>query len=243
MFACIAVTLLFRDPGKLGNAYGVAVVFMMIITSSLLIIIMIMIRRTHILMINTYIVIIRGLQILYLSAVLAKSTEDGYLPIIFSIILLAIMYTWNDVYRRKYYYDLEHKISTERLEEITLNTKIKSICARMSQIMMTFLWKSRKMNQKLSLVHFMEHNEVIAGKHANLWKKVLITYAYNFLQNNTRHSISKVFNTQVAQGQHLINTIRNTEFRTSFAVQGCHRLTSHNNELHDLLFSYAVVCY
>ncbi|KAL1819325.1 hypothetical protein ACET3Z_014194 [Daucus carota] len=47
MLACIAVTLVFRDPGKLGNAYGVAIVFMMIITSSLLIIIMIMVRRTH----------------------------------------------------------------------------------------------------------------------------------------------------------------------------------------------------
>ena len=117
---------------------GVAVVFMMIITSSLLIIIMIMIWRTHILMINTYIVIIGGLQILYLIAVLAKFTEGGYLPIIFSI-LFAIMYIWNEVYRRKYYYDLEHKISTERLEEITLNTKIKSICAIMSHIMMTFL--------------------------------------------------------------------------------------------------------
>ncbi|KAL1829420.1 potassium transporter 5 [Daucus carota subsp. sativus] len=325
MFACIAVTLGFRDPGKLGNAYGLAVVSVMVITSSLLLVIMIMIWKTHILLIISYILIIGGLEIMYLSAVLSKFTEGGYLPLVFSIILLAIMYTWNDVYRRKYYYELEHKISTERLKDIALNTNLRRIpgiavfyselvqgippiftqyvsnvpvlhsvlvfvsikSLPISKVLVDerfsfrrvkpeelnmfccvvrygytdirneeepferllaerlkayvqeeFLINKSKQNHLQSneadsddisvqiqedeieneaierdleevtcdtemtevfkkawyagLVHFVGENEVIAGKGASLWKRVLINYAYNFLKNNVRQSINKV---------------------------------------------------
>ena len=34
------------------------------------------------------------------------------------------MYTWNNVFKRKYYYELEHKISLEKLKEIADNTSL-----------------------------------------------------------------------------------------------------------------------
>ena len=262
---------------------------------------------------------------MYLSAVLSKFTEGGYLPLVFSIILLAIMYTWNDVYRRKYYYELEHKISTERLKDIALNTNLRRIpgiavfyselvqgippiftqyvsnvpvlhsvlvfvsikSLPISKVLVDerfsfrrvkpeelnmfccvvrygytdirneeepferllaerlkayvqeeFLINKSKQNHLQSneadsddisvqiqedeieneaierdleevtcdtemtevfkkawyagLVHFVGENEVIAGKGASLWKRVLINYAYNFLKNNVRQSINKV---------------------------------------------------
>ncbi|TQD76417.1 hypothetical protein C1H46_038045 [Malus baccata] len=53
--------------------------------------------------------------------VLYKFDQGGYLPLAFATLLMFVMFVWNDVHRRKYYYELEHKISPERLKEIAVN--------------------------------------------------------------------------------------------------------------------------
>ncbi|OMO81864.1 potassium transporter [Corchorus olitorius] len=42
-------------------------------------------------------------------------------------ILMTVMYIWNSVYRKKYYYELDHKISSNQLKEITVNTNFSRI--------------------------------------------------------------------------------------------------------------------
>ncbi|KAF5931319.1 hypothetical protein HYC85_032192 [Camellia sinensis] len=122
MLACVAVTIGFRTTEKIGHAYGIAVVFVMTLTSSFLVLIMIMIWKTHILLIISYVLVIGTVEILYLSSVLYKFDQGGYLPMAFALVLMAIMYIWNDVYRKKYYYELDHKISPEKLKEIAVDT-------------------------------------------------------------------------------------------------------------------------
>ncbi|MCI65566.1 potassium transporter 5-like, partial [Trifolium medium] len=34
------------------------------------------------------------------------------------------MYVWNNVYKRKYYYELDHKISPEKLREIACDASL-----------------------------------------------------------------------------------------------------------------------
>ncbi|XP_027366952.1 potassium transporter 5-like [Abrus precatorius] len=124
MIACVAVTAGFKNTTKIGNAYGIAVVFVMTLTSALLVLIMIMIWKTHILLVISYVLIIGSVELVYLSSVLYKFKEGGYLPLAFAAVLMTIMYIWNDVYRRKYYYELDHKISPEKLKEIATGTNI-----------------------------------------------------------------------------------------------------------------------
>lgn len=90
---------------------GIAVVFVMTLTSALLVLIMILIWKSHILLVINYVVV----ELIYSSSVLYKF---GYLPLAFAAVLMIIMYIWNDVYRRKYYYELDHKISPQKLKEI-----------------------------------------------------------------------------------------------------------------------------
>ncbi|KAL0391102.1 UNVERIFIED_CONTAM: Potassium transporter 5 [Sesamum calycinum] len=118
MLACVFVTLGFRTTTKIGNAYGIAVVFVMTLTSAFLVLIMIMIWKTHILLIIAYALIIGTIELVYLSSVLYKFDQGGYLPLAFALILMTIMYVWNDVYRKKYYFELDHKISPEKVKEI-----------------------------------------------------------------------------------------------------------------------------
>lgn len=94
---------------------GIAVVFVMTLTSALLVLIMLMIWKTHILLVLGYVLIFGSVELLYLSAVLYKFDQGGYLPLTFAAVLMCIMYIWNNVYRRKYYYELEHKISPHKV--------------------------------------------------------------------------------------------------------------------------------
>ncbi|XP_008235019.1 PREDICTED: potassium transporter 5-like [Prunus mume] len=121
MLACVGVTLGFRTTAKIGNAYGIAVVFVMTLTSSFLVLIMIMIWKTNILLVISYVLVIGSVELMYLSSVLYKFNQGGYLPLAFAMVLMIIMFVWNDVHRRKYYYELGHKISPEQLKEIAVS--------------------------------------------------------------------------------------------------------------------------
>lgn len=103
---------------------GLAVVMVMVITSCFLVLIMLMIWKTHILLVILYIVIIEAMEFLYLSSVLYKIDEGGYLPLIFGAVLVTIMFVWNDVHRRKYYYELDHKISPMAVKEIANDARL-----------------------------------------------------------------------------------------------------------------------
>ncbi|CAK7348266.1 unnamed protein product [Dovyalis caffra] len=122
MVACVCVTLGFRTTAKIGNAYGIAVVFVMTLTSSFLVLIMLMIWKTNILYVIVFVLTIGSAELLYLSSVLYKFDQGGYLPLAFAGVLMTIMYIWNSVYRRKYYYELDHKISPDKLKEVAAET-------------------------------------------------------------------------------------------------------------------------
>ncbi|KAK3223868.1 hypothetical protein Dsin_010893 [Dipteronia sinensis] len=117
MLACVGVTLGFKTAEKIGNAYGTAVVLGMTLTSLLLVIVMIVILKLNIFFIISYVLIIGSLELIYLSADMYKFDQGGYLPLAFSAVLM-IIYVWNNVYRRKYYYELENQLSPQMLKEV-----------------------------------------------------------------------------------------------------------------------------
>ncbi|GLT66555.1 hypothetical protein SLA2020_389130 [Shorea laevis] len=127
MLACVAVTLSFRTTAKIGNAYGIAVVFVMTLTSTFLVLVMIMIWKSHILLVISYVLIIGSVELIYLSSTLSKFSQGGYLPLAFAAALMAVMFVWHYVFQRKYYYELEHKISPDKLKEITADTSFSRI--------------------------------------------------------------------------------------------------------------------
>lgn len=124
MIMCVGITIGFRTTQKIGNAYGIAVVFVMLLTSWLLVLIMMMIWKTNLIFVILYIIIFGVVELVYFTSVLYKFDQGGYLPFTFALVLLLIMYIWNDVYRRKYYYELENKISPDRLKEVAEDKSI-----------------------------------------------------------------------------------------------------------------------
>ncbi|KAJ4953743.1 hypothetical protein NE237_030575 [Protea cynaroides] len=124
MLACVAVTLGFKTTVKIGHAFGLAVVFVMTLTSIFLILVMIMIWKTNFALILLYVATIALVELLYLSSVCYKFIEGGYLPITFAAFLMFIMFVWNYVHRKKYMFELENKVSVDKLKEIASSPDI-----------------------------------------------------------------------------------------------------------------------
>ncbi|KAK1316106.1 Potassium transporter 5 [Acorus calamus] len=106
MLACVGVTA------------GIAVVLVMTLTSFVMVLIMIMIWKWHVVYVVTYSLIIGSIELVYLSSVLYKFDEGGYLPLAFAALLVATMLVWNYSYRKKYAYEYDHMVAPSRLTEL-----------------------------------------------------------------------------------------------------------------------------
>ncbi|VVB01311.1 unnamed protein product [Arabis nemorensis] len=113
MLACVAVTLAFRTTEKIGHAYGIAVVTVMVITTFMVTLIMLVIWKTNIVWIAMFLIVFGSIEMLYLSSVMYKFTNGGYLPLAITIVLMSMMAIWQYVHVLKYQYELKEKISGE----------------------------------------------------------------------------------------------------------------------------------
>ncbi|KAL6494558.1 Potassium transporter 5 [Orobanche gracilis] len=127
MVACIIVTASFRTTEKIGNAYGIAVVSVFVITTSMVTLIMTLIWKASIWWIALFFLVFFTTDIIYLSAVLSKFTQGGYLPVAFSIFLMAIMGIWHYVHKERYLFELNHKVSSDYVRDLARNPDIKRV--------------------------------------------------------------------------------------------------------------------
>ncbi|PON57010.1 Potassium transporter [Parasponia andersonii] len=127
MIACIIVTVSFKTTEKIGNAYGIAVVTVMVLTTCLVTLIMLVIWKTNIWLIALFFVVFGFIEILYLSAVMYKFTQGGYLPLLFSLVLTTIMGIWHYVHKKRYMFELKNKVSTDYVRELVANPNISRV--------------------------------------------------------------------------------------------------------------------
>ncbi|XP_068666599.1 potassium transporter 5 [Aristolochia californica] len=127
MIACIIVTIGFRTTEKIGNAYGIAVVAVMVITTCMVTLIMLVIWKTSIWAIGLFFVVFCAAEIIYLSSVLYKFVQGGYLPLAFSAVLMAIMGIWHYVHKKRYMFELQNKVSTDYIKDLTTNSNLRRI--------------------------------------------------------------------------------------------------------------------
>ncbi|GMH24557.1 hypothetical protein Nepgr_026400 [Nepenthes gracilis] len=127
MIACVLVTLGFKTTDKIGNAYGIAVCFVMVITTCMVTLIMLVVWKTSIWKIALFLILFGLIELVYLSASLYKFTAGGYLPLVFSLFLMTIMGIWHYVHRQRYAYELNNKVSSESIIELVKQPKINRV--------------------------------------------------------------------------------------------------------------------
>lgn len=99
----------------------------MIITTILIVIVMLLIWRVTIWLIIPFCLVYGFIELVYLSSVVYKFTEGGYLPIVFATLLVIIMGVWHYVHVKKYWYELEHIVTNEAMRQLIQTHDVKRI--------------------------------------------------------------------------------------------------------------------
>uniref|UniRef100_A0A0D9VGG0 Potassium transporter n=1 Tax=Leersia perrieri TaxID=77586 RepID=A0A0D9VGG0_9ORYZ len=108
--ASVGVTLAFQTTTNIGNAYGICVVTVFSITTHLMTVVMLLIWKVRLPFIAAFYAAFGIAEFLYLSSILSKFAEGGYLPFCFSLVLMALMAAWHYVAVRRYWYELDRAV-------------------------------------------------------------------------------------------------------------------------------------
>ncbi|KAF5189457.1 Potassium transporter, partial [Thalictrum thalictroides] len=103
---------------------GIAVVGAEAITTVMVTIIMLIIWKTSLWKIALFFVALGTMEATYLSAVLYKFTQGGYLPLAISFFVTTIMSLWHYVHKKRYMFELQNKVSSESIRDLAQNPNI-----------------------------------------------------------------------------------------------------------------------
>ncbi|KAJ7517666.1 hypothetical protein O6H91_21G034200 [Diphasiastrum complanatum] len=125
MVLCLAIVIGFRNGTQIGNAFGVAVVFVMIITTFLVTLVMLVIWSTPWPLILLYFTTYITIEGVYMTSVLNKVPQGGWVPFAISAFFLMVMLIWNSGRQKKYQVEAMHKVSSGELAFQISNTGAK----------------------------------------------------------------------------------------------------------------------
>ncbi|GJN39091.1 hypothetical protein PR202_gb28187 [Eleusine coracana subsp. coracana] len=114
MFLCLAVTVGFRDTEMIGNAYGLAVILVMFATTCLMFLVITTVWNRNVVWAVLFTVGFGSIELMYLSACLAKVPHGGWLPLLLSLVMLLAMSTWHYGTKKKQEFEVQNKVCLER---------------------------------------------------------------------------------------------------------------------------------
>ncbi|KAL0922293.1 hypothetical protein M5K25_006266 [Dendrobium thyrsiflorum] len=97
---------------------GIAEVLVMMVSTALVTLVMLLIWKTNIFLALSFPAIFGTIELIYLSAVLTKVQEGGWLPLAFASFFLLVMYIWNYGSVLKYCSEVREKISMDFITEL-----------------------------------------------------------------------------------------------------------------------------
>ncbi|XP_010557198.1 PREDICTED: potassium transporter 1 [Tarenaya hassleriana] len=115
MCICLAVTIGLRDTNMIGHAYGLAVTIVMIVTTCLMTLVMTIVWKQRVAAVIAFFICFGSIELLYFSACVYKVPEGGWIPILLSLTFMAVMYIWNYGTAKKHEFDVENKVSMDRI--------------------------------------------------------------------------------------------------------------------------------
>ncbi|KAF7819326.1 potassium transporter 4 [Senna tora] len=111
MILTLASTIGFQDTTLIGNAYGFVFVTVTFVTTFLMALVIVFVWKKSILLATLFLLFFWAIEGLYLSAVLMKVPQGGWVPLGLSCFFLIVMYVWHYGSAQKYRFDLENKAS------------------------------------------------------------------------------------------------------------------------------------
>lgn len=100
---------------------GVAVVSVMVITTALMTIIMLVIWDTSWILVALFFTLFMFMEGCYLSVVMTKIPQGGWVPFMISVVFTMIMMSWNYGRQKKFDYEIKNKITKKALGKMITN--------------------------------------------------------------------------------------------------------------------------
>ncbi|KAG7019785.1 Potassium transporter 11, partial [Cucurbita argyrosperma subsp. argyrosperma] len=101
----------FKNQSQIGNASGTAVIIVMLVTTCLMTLIMILVWHSHwalVLLFTWLSLLVEGF---YLSSVIQKVYQGGWVPLVIATAFFIIMYTWHYGTAKRYEIEMHTKVS------------------------------------------------------------------------------------------------------------------------------------
>lgn len=117
-FAACVVTVAFKTTVVIGEAHGICVVLVMLITTLLLTVVMLLVWKMNAWCVALFFAVFMASESVYLSSVLYKFLHGGYIPVVISAVLMAVMIVWHYVHVKRYKYELERTVSPDKVREL-----------------------------------------------------------------------------------------------------------------------------
>ncbi|KAK1375853.1 Potassium transporter [Heracleum sosnowskyi] len=111
LILCIAVTAGFQVQNQIGNAYGIAVVFVMLVTTFLMTLIMLLVWRCHWILVVIFTILSLLVELTYFTAVLQKVDQGGWVSLVISGAILLVMSVWHYGSVKRYECEIHGKVS------------------------------------------------------------------------------------------------------------------------------------
>ncbi|RLN08046.1 potassium transporter 19-like [Panicum miliaceum] len=125
--ASVAVTLGFQTTANIGNAYGICVVTVFSITTHLMAVVMLLVWRTPAALVAAFYVVFGLAEFVYLSSILSKFADGGYLPFCFSLGLMGLMAAWHYVHVLRYWHELDRAVPAAELGAVLARHDVRRV--------------------------------------------------------------------------------------------------------------------
>ncbi|KAJ4848729.1 hypothetical protein Tsubulata_043975 [Turnera subulata] len=106
---------------------GLAVITVMFITTCLMFLVIVMVWKQHVLAALAFLIVFGSFELLYLSACVTKVHKGGWLPLLISALVLAVMCIWHYGTFKKQSYESQNKISLDTILSLGPNLGINRV--------------------------------------------------------------------------------------------------------------------
>jgi len=100
---------------------GIAEVGVMMVSTTLVTLVMLLIWQTNLFLAFCFLLVFGSVELIFMSSVLSKIFEGGWLPLAFATFFLSVMYTWNYGSVLKYRREVREKISMDLMLDLGSN--------------------------------------------------------------------------------------------------------------------------
>lgn len=126
---CALVVLYFRSGARMESAYGLAITVTMLMTTVLISVYLNKVKQQKLLSIGV-LIIFGMIEAVFFASSLTKFTHGGYVTVILTCVLLALMYVWHHGTKleRKFYHHLNMLDYIDELDKLRRDTELPLYC-------------------------------------------------------------------------------------------------------------------